>query len=48
MGLFAKIVDGFQPLTIFTKSFFLDFDSVLDAPLSKFYIGRRITGSTEN
>ena len=37
VGLFAIIVNGFQPLTIITKSSTLDVAAVLDPPL--IYIG---------
>ena len=33
MKLFAKSVNGFQPLTIFTKGFSLIFEGVLNTPL---------------
>ena len=34
MEFFAKIVNGFQLLTIFVKSSILDFDWVLNTPLN--------------
>ena len=37
MDHFVIIINGFQPLTIITKSSILDVAAVLDPPLQKYY-----------
>ena len=41
MELFVMIVNGFQPLTIITKSSILDVEAILDPPLKKGYMKKK-------